>query len=247
MARDIRAHTPKRKPLKIQKALKKKNKSITTPQASSLPKRAGPNVVARKKTPTPALTLDLLSEIRERMHQSESPATNPGSVPIPLSTARLGRSAPGLSTPQRTPHRALARPISHSRPNPKPVLLKPRNQPPPPPMTRCQQMTQASAPSAQQDQTWTNWGIIDLNTTTGGELFTPTLFRPKSPYEISSAIQQAEAVGETIRALGSGWSFSDAVLPQPAAIPSSRSGDDRNPSMGRFYLSRRMEPIWICD
>ena len=230
MARDVRPHTSKRKPLKIQKALKnKKNKdTITTSKALklplSLPKRRGPNVVARKKAPAPTVTLSQLSKIRERLHQSESPATQPGSVPIPLSIARLGRSTPGLPTRERTPQRALAGTIAHSLPTAKPALPKPRNQPPQPPMTQCQQMTQASAPSAQQDHTWANWGIIDLNTTTGGKLFTPTLFQPKNPYEISFAIQQAEAAGETIRALGSGWSFSDAVLPQPAAIPSSEVG-----------------------
>ena len=41
-------------------------------------------------------------------------------------------------------------------------------------------------------------------------------------YELARAIREAEAAGETVRALGSGWSFTDAVLPQPEAI---RSGD----------------------
>jgi FAD/FMN-containing dehydrogenase len=65
------------------------------------------------------------------------------------------------------------------------------------------------------NQIWANWGIIDAtNTFADGQLFTRILFRPTTPAEVSLAIQQAEAAGATIRALGSGWSFSDAVLPQ---------------------------------
>jgi len=65
------------------------------------------------------------------------------------------------------------------------------------------------------DQVWANWGIIDdTDTFATGELFTQKLFRPTTPEEVSLAIQQAEDEEETIRALGSGWSFSDAVLPQ---------------------------------
>jgi hypothetical protein len=66
---------------------------------------------------------------------------------------------------------------------------------------------------------WSNWGITDSDTTFFGFLPTPKLFRPTNPYEVSAAIKQAEHVKQSIRALGSGWSFSDAVLPQSSAIP----------------------------
>jgi hypothetical protein len=67
------------------------------------------------------------------------------------------------------------------------------------------------------NETWENWGIIDdVNTFATGELFTRKMFRPTTASELSSAILQAESEQTTIRALGSGWSFSDAVLPQSA-------------------------------
>ena len=66
---------------------------------------------------------------------------------------------------------------------------------------------------------WTNWGIVDSTTIEYGTAVFPKMFFPTNPYEISSAIQQAEMDGVTVRAVGSGWSFSDAALPQPMAIP----------------------------
>jgi hypothetical protein len=65
------------------------------------------------------------------------------------------------------------------------------------------------------NQVWANWGITDeTDTFATGELFTGKLFRPTNPEEVSMAIRQAEVEGKTIRALGGGLSFSDAVLPQ---------------------------------
>jgi hypothetical protein len=101
---------------------------------------------------------------------------------------------------------------------PRAVRVVRRALPPPPPPDPCQQAVQASTPTALPDQVWSNWGIVDSPTTIGGQLLTQWLFQPTNPYEIASAIQQAEAAGSTIRALGSGWSFSDAALPQPSAL-----------------------------
>ncbi|HEX8792897.1 MAG TPA: hypothetical protein VF765_18255 [Polyangiaceae bacterium] len=91
------------------------------------------------------------------------------------------------------------------------------------PGSACQQAIGVSAPLVQSDQRWSNWGIIDSLSTPGGQILTQSLFQPTNPYEIASAIQQAEAAGMTVRALGSGWSFSDAVLPQPVALSPSQS------------------------
>jgi hypothetical protein len=62
---------------------------------------------------------------------------------------------------------------------------------------------------------WKNWGIIDGPNP--GYLFGPT-FWPNGPNEIANAIRHAEAAGKTIRAQGSGWSFSDVSLPQSSAV-----------------------------
>jgi hypothetical protein len=192
---------------------KDKQRASKVPKKSHVPKRASrqqhkvaPPTLASSgiqiKAPVPKIKLEQLSAIRERLRQAARI-----DKPLPLTIAHLGRL-----------------PITHRQVGPRPLRPRqgrggprqPRN-----PRGPCQQMTQASSPSVQQDQTWNNWGIIDLTTTTKGQLFTPSLFQPTNPYEIASAIQQAESAGETIRALGSGWSFSDAVLPQPSPIPSA--------------------------
>ena len=58
-------------------------------------------------------------------------------------------------------------------------------------------------------------GIIDGPNR--GYLFA-SIFWPYGPHEIASAIREAEAAGKSIRALGSGWSFSDVALPEPSAV-----------------------------
>jgi hypothetical protein len=78
----------------------------------------------------------------------------------------------------------------------------------------CKELDDAARPFVQQHQEWENWGIADLETTTQGILFTRKLFRPTDAYEIAKAIQDAESAKTTVRALGSGFSFSDAALPQ---------------------------------
>ena len=87
------------------------------------------------------------------------------------------------------------------------------------PAELCKKAEARAKPFAQLQQTWDNWGIIDINTTTGGRLFTPKMVHPRGPHDIAKAIRDAEAAGTTIRALGSGWSFSDAVLPQITPVP----------------------------
>jgi len=82
----------------------------------------------------------------------------------------------------------------------------------------CRFQESMSSPASQDNQTRSNWGIIDSLETILGFLPTQKLFQPASPYEIANAVRQAEAAGTTIRALGSGWSFSDAVLPQASPI-----------------------------
>lgn len=91
----------------------------------------------------------------------------------------------------------------------------------PPPRTpedECRDSTALSAPWARGGQVWTNFGITDSTETFLGYLPTPKLFRPTNAYEVSFAIKEAETAGHGIRALGSGWGFSDVVLPQKAPI-----------------------------
>jgi FAD/FMN-containing dehydrogenase len=96
------------------------------------------------------------------------------------------------------------------------TLMVPVNVLPPPQAPRdiCQSWTAVSAPWAQDNQVWSNFGITDSTDTFLGYLPTPKLFRPTNPYEVSNAITEAESASTTIRAFGSGFSFSEAVLPQ---------------------------------
>jgi hypothetical protein len=86
------------------------------------------------------------------------------------------------------------------------------------PADRCQYFESLSGIWAQQDQVLDNWGIVDLPETCVGFSPSAKLFQPTNPYEIANAIREAEADGTTIRAVGSRWSFSDAVLPQSVPI-----------------------------
>lgn len=101
---------------------------------------------------------------------------------------------------------------------------------------RCQGLNQSANPSSSgttldqisHGQVWRNWGIIDVPATSlrgvgmgGGYLFGPKLIEPRDPYEIAHAVADAERSGTTARALGSGWSFSDAVLPQSSPLPNT--------------------------
>ncbi|HKD05864.1 MAG TPA: hypothetical protein VKB79_08175 [Bryobacteraceae bacterium] len=78
-----------------------------------------------------------------------------------------------------------------------------------------------------------NWGIADATDTFAtGEMFTRKLFLPNTPQDVSAAIQQAEADKATIRALGSGWSFSEAVLPQSTP---TNAGQYINEQLARVF------------
>src|SRR5262249_53548575 len=82
-----------------------------------------------------------------------------------------------------------------------------------------------SIPWNLEHQPWSNHGIIDLNDTSFGYLQTPRIFRPTDAYQVSYAVIEAEGVPTTIRALGSGWSFSDAVLPQKEKLTADEQAD----------------------
>ncbi len=88
----------------------------------------------------------------------------------------------------------------------------------PSPAEVCRSFEDLSVPWSKEDVPWANWGVIDSADTFLGFLPTPLLFRPTTQFEIAQAIRRAEADRQTIRALGSGWSFSEAVLPQSSAI-----------------------------
>jgi hypothetical protein len=86
------------------------------------------------------------------------------------------------------------------------------------PTETCRAFEDLSGSWARFDQPWSNWGIVDSSDTFLGFLPAPKLYRPTTQYELARAIQQAEADGKTVRALGSGWGFSETVLPQSSAI-----------------------------
>ena len=107
------------------------------------------------------------------------------------------------------------------------------NQPPAHLPVPCQAMQAAAHPKETDLVPWTNWGIIDSQTVQLGSCSIRKMFAPTSSYEIASAISQAEADGRTLRALGSGWSFSDAVLPQESDVDESQ----------RFELATGSPPV----
>ncbi|MGH8574834.1 MAG: hypothetical protein ACREX8_20055, partial [Gammaproteobacteria bacterium] len=82
----------------------------------------------------------------------------------------------------------------------------------------CRALESLSESWVRADQPWSNWGIVDSSETFLGFLPAPKLYRPTNQYELARAIQQAEAEGRTVRALGSGWGFSETVLPQSAPM-----------------------------
>jgi len=89
----------------------------------------------------------------------------------------------------------------------------------------CADRTAAAVPWKLDSQGWSNHGIIDSEDTLFGYLHTRRIFRPTNPYEVASAIKQAEAAKRPVRALGSGWSFSDAVIPQIGPLTDLEKAD----------------------
>ena len=92
----------------------------------------------------------------------------------------------------------------------------------------CRSSEMASPPPFDSDQSWNNWGIVDGPETILGFVPTAKLFHPTNPHEIANAVRQAEAAGETVRAYGSGWSFSEAALPQFVSIAGAVAADFRS-------------------
>lgn len=86
------------------------------------------------------------------------------------------------------------------------------------PAEHCQALEDMSGAWTRGDQPWSNWGIVDSDETFLGFLPAPTQYRPTTQYELASAIRDAEAQGKSVRALGSGWGFSETVLPQDTPI-----------------------------
>ena len=176
------------------------------PAGPKYPIRPRPAIKGRM----PKLSLDQYNSIRIRPRQA--------------STKNVGLK---IHLPRPVYDTGFGGPKKPLRPGPgdKPrILHKPRGgDPPPPPPSPCQQNTQVSFPTFQRDQVWSNWGIVDMVSTPGGLSFTPLLFQPTNIYEVTAVIQQTEAAGVTIRAVGTGWSFSDAAIPQPSPIPAWES------------------------
>jgi hypothetical protein len=83
----------------------------------------------------------------------------------------------------------------------------------------CQAAERISNAGALDDSVWSNFGIIDSGTTTLGYVFPPRLVQPTNLPELSAAVKHAEESKSTARALGSGWGFSDSVVPQSSPIP----------------------------
>lgn len=97
----------------------------------------------------------------------------------------------------------------------------------------CAVIQAVSHPQEKDLVPWTNWGIIDAQSLQLGSCSIRKMFSPTNSYEISSAVRQAEADGRTLRALGSGWSFSDAALPQESDVDPTQ----------RFELATGSPPV----
>lgn len=82
------------------------------------------------------------------------------------------------------------------------------------PIFPCSLLAKLGMPGFGGPQTLANWGIIDLPLgTETGSYAVADVANPQVWSDVSAAILQAEAKGLTVRARGSGWSFSDALFP----------------------------------
>jgi hypothetical protein len=190
-----------------------------------------------KKRPVPQLTPEQLVDFRELQNEIQKAERGKPAASEQRALKTLSQivSAELLSSVTEAPRDGLSRGPARTHPLQQELRRHRRPRHPNP----CQRREDASNPSEQTDQKWTNWGIADASTLEIGACVVPKLFQPTNPYEISSAINQAEAAGETIRALGSGWSFSDAVLPQQTAVPFTAQNIigllTGNPSFAKFF------------
>jgi hypothetical protein len=97
----------------------------------------------------------------------------------------------------------------------------------PSPAEDCPTLEASSTSWVGLNEGWSNFGIIDSEATTLGFLGVRKLFRPANQYELAYTIREyVEYDNKTARALGSGWDFSQAVLPQET--PMSFGDDDPN-------------------
>jgi len=71
-------------------------------------------------------------------------------------------------------------------------------------------------PNFASNEWGSNWGIEDLAGVAGGNFLPQMTAHPQTASDISRAILAAESAGQTIRAFGSLWGFSDASFPQVA-------------------------------
>ena len=83
----------------------------------------------------------------------------------------------------------------------------------------CSALEKLAKPDVALHDLWMNFGIPDNVHTPGGRFPASKMFKPATVYEIAAAIQAAEKAKTTIRAVGSGFGFSDAPLPQNEAVP----------------------------
>ena len=80
-----------------------------------------------------------------------------------------------------------------------------------------------SGPYFDPDDIWTNWpGTVSVQL--------PRVYRPSKVGNVVQAVKDAEAAKKRIRAVGSGWSFSDATLPAPDA--KTEGAAEGRPSVG---------------
>jgi hypothetical protein len=96
---------------------------------------------------------------------------------------------------------------------------------PPPPTISVRHLILRTGISPTKNVIMQNWGIVDSPTSTG-QLFTPALFKPTDFYGITSAIVQAEDANHTARAVGSGFSFSEASFPQTSPLSVAQISED---------------------
>src|SRR5689334_21088229 len=88
----------------------------------------------------------------------------------------------------------------------------------------CQGKANSTSVEVVSDFTWANQGVFDTNPPVD-VIKVWKCFRPRDPYQISKTITIAEAEHRCIRAVGSGWSYSDAAIPQAPDAALGRPGE----------------------
>ena len=180
---------------------------------------------AKTLRPTSKLTSTQVAALPKLLRRAANPSGASPSAQIPQGDS--------LFEPNRRPTKDFPRTIPTQPVRNNTRSKAPRDSPGGLLAQYCSQMMETSVSPTLEEQQLSNLGIIDSVDTFGaGGWFSSLVFRPTNPYEISAAILKAEADEKTIRAMGTGWSFSDAVIPQATPVTLSQFWNSLPPPFG---------------